>query len=187
MQKTLEKLFKKLVYYVVPVIVVLIIVLSYFKILPWREIQELFANRWMNLLLIVLFIKPLVIIPPKYSKINLFTVRECITYFVIERTKKPILQYLFDWIKNLIFSLSFYLMKFRRELWILVFRFIFLHFSLLEISRYARGLTFTSNISQPFIIVWLIWLLMLFIGFITSNNFSLRLLKTKRKPVQKVA
>lgn len=187
MQKFLEKLFKKLVYYVFPVIVILILVLSYLTIIPWQEIQKLFANLWINLLLIVLFIKPLVIIPPKYSKINLFTVRECITYFVIERTKKPILQYLFDWIKNLIFSLSFYLMKFRRELWILVFRCIFLHFTLLEISRYSRWLTFTSNISQPFIIAWLVWLLMLFIGFITSNNFSLRLLKTRRKSVQKLA
>lgn len=187
MQKAIENIFKKIVYYVVPVLVISILILSYFDKIPGREIHWLFANRGLNLLLIVLFIKPLVIIPPKYSKINLFSVRECITYFVIERTKKPILQYLFDWIKNLIFSLSFYLMKFRRELWILVFRCIFLHFSLLEISRYARWLTFTSNISQPFIIAWLVWLLMLFIGFITSNNFSLRLFKTNRKPIQKTA
>lgn len=187
MQKILENIFKKIVYYVVPILIILVLALSYFDKIAGREIHWLFANRWLNLLLVVLFIKPLVIIPPKYSKINLFTVRECITYFVIERTKKPILQYLFDWIKNLIFSLSFYLMKFRKELWILVFRFIFLHFALLEMSRYARWLTFTSNISQPFIIAWLVWLLMLFIGFVTSNNFSLRLFKTNRKPIQKTA
>lgn len=187
MQKILEKVFKKIVYYIVPILVITVLILSYFNKIAGREIHWLFANRWFNLLLIVLFIKPLVIIPPKYSKINLFTIRECITYFVVERTKKPILQYLFDWIKNLVFSLSFYLMKFRRELWILVFRFIFLHFALLEISRYARGLTFTSNITQPFIIAWLVWLFMLFIGFITSNNFSLRLFKTNRKPIQKTA
>lgn len=186
-QNILEQLFRKLTYYVIPLFVLAILLLSYYKQIPVLESQKVFANRWINLLLIVLFIKPLVIIPPKYSKINLFTVSECVKYFITEWTKKPILQYLFEWIKNLIFSVSFYLMKFRRELWILVFRFIFLHFALLEISRYSRWLTFTSNISEPFIIIWILWLLFLFVWFITSNSFSLRLFKTKRKPIQKVA
>ncbi len=187
MQKFLEKIFKKLVYYVVPLVVIAILLLSYFKKIQWYELQSLFANRWINLLLVVLFMKPLVIIPPKYSKINLFTIRECITYFTIERTKKPILQYLFDWIKNLIFSIAFYLMKFRRELGILVFRCIFLHFSLLEISRFSQWMTFVSTISKPFTIAWLIWLSMLLIWFLTSNAFSVKLLKTKRKLIQKVS
>jgi len=185
--KKIEEIFIEIVFYGIPILVVWFLLLIFFDKINQAEFQSTFANLWFNLIVFILFIKPLSVIPSKYFKITKRNISDFFKYLIKWRTKDPILKYIWKLILNLIYSLSSYLLKFRRQFGILAFRSIFLHFSLLEISRYKSWNFMFLNFSNPTILMWTIWMIALFIGFLTSNNFSINLLKKYRKLIQSVS
>jgi DMSO/TMAO reductase YedYZ heme-binding membrane subunit len=78
-------------------------------------------------------------------------------------------------------------MRWRKQLGILCFWFIFLHWILLEIANFQANMP--SLILHPNLFIWMgvIGLIALFIGYITSNIFSIKLLKGNWKLVQQIA
>ena len=185
--KKLEKRITSVVFYVVPVLVAGILVLAYAWTIPWNELQSLFAWRWINLLIFLLFIKPLYVITRKYFEPQLWTISDFFKYIFKWWTQKPILIFIKELIVNLVYSLSGFFLKYRRLLWILTFWCIFSHFTLLLIGRNKLWIWIFSNISMTFIWVGYVGIFALFIWFVTSNNLSMRLLGSNWKRVQQIS
>lgn len=183
----LENYITSIVFYVVPVIVVIILASVYKWIIWWDELQKIFAWRGMNLLIFLLFIKPLYVISKKYFAPQKRNISDFLNYILKWWTQKPILIFAKELIVNLVYFLSGFFLKYRRLLWILTFWFIFLHLTLLLIGRDKDGFGMFFNISETFIWIGYIWIWALFIGFITSNNWSMRVLWRRRKIIQQIA
>lgn len=183
----IEKLLSNVIFFVVPILAILILILAYSWILKWSELQEFFAWWGLNLLVFLLFIKPLYVISTKYFEVKKWWISELIEYILKWWIQKPILIFVKELIVNLIYSISEFCLKHRRLLWILTFWFIFLHFTLLLITRHNEWISIFSNISETFIWIAYIWIGALFLGFLTSNNFSMKVLGKYRKIIQQLA
>lgn len=184
--KKIEKIFTFFVYYVAPIATAILLFLYAKNYIIYRELTNVFANFWFTLLLILLFIKPLSVLPNTYFQAKKKSLVEIITYILKWWTKAPIFLYLWNIVRDSVYSLSLYGMRLRRQFGILTFWSIFLHFMLLEIQRYKADILLLAN-NQLRVIVWLIWLFALFIGFMTSNDFSVKRLRKYRKPLQRIA
>lgn len=183
----LEKYITSIVFYVVPVIVFSILIMVYKWIVWGNELQEIFAWRWMNLLIFLLFIKPLYVISKKYFKPELWNISDFVKYILKWRTQKPILIFIKELLVNIVYMISGFFLKHRRLLGILTFWCIFLHLTLLLIGWNKLWMDIFFNISETFIWIGYVWIASLFIGFITSNNRSMKFLWRNRKIVQQIA
>ncbi len=183
----LEKYITSIVFYIIPIIVLLILIIVYKWIVWGNQLQEVFAWRWMNLLIFLLFIKPLYVISKKYFKPDSWNISDFIKYIFKWWTQKPILVFVKELLVNIVYFLSWFFLKYRRLLWILTFWCIFLHLTLLLIGRNKLWIWMFSNISQTFILFGYIGIAALFIGFVTSNNLSMKILWRNWKIVQQIA
>ena len=128
-------------------------------------------NFWswtLNLLLITILIWPIIKLYNKYIK-----------SFIINNINN-------ENIKNKIKKISILLNKlilYRRHLWILTFSFGTIHW----ISYLILYWNINIILNTPYLIFWILTLILLFIGFITSNNFSQKLLKKHWKTIQTIS
>jgi len=138
-------------------------------------------------LVIILFIKPLSILPKRYFDAHYRKFADVLSYIVKGWTQDPIFVYSKNILINGVYSLSLFLMRWRKSLGILCFWFVVLHWIFLEIAQYQTSMP--SFILHPNLFIWMgiIGLIALFIGYITSNLFSLKLLKRYWKRVQQIA
>ena len=185
--KKIEKLFVFLVIYIVPIAVLATILLMFFAWLSPREVQESMARRGFDLLVILLAIKPVTIILKRYLPVSYWKLPDGLMYIIKWRTQDPILIYSRNLIFNTAYSLSLYGLRLRKRLGILTFRTILLHRLSLEMIRYQQGAPFL--ITSGNLLVWtgVIGLIALFVGFVTSNMFSMKKLKRRWKPIQQIA
>lgn len=174
-------------YYGIVVIGLFLVGGTFFHFIPLGELQEFFAEKWWALLVIILFIKPLSSIPKRYFDAHYRKFTDALSYIIKWWTQDPILLYSKTLVINGIYSLSLFLMRWRKQLGILCFWFIFLHWILLEIANFQANMP--SLILHPNLFIWMgvIGLIALFIGYITSNIFSIKLLKGNWKLVQQIA
>lgn len=185
--KEIEKWLNNIVLYLTPVFVFLILLLVYNWILKWDDLQWFFAWAGLNLLVFLLFIKPLYVIADKYFESKKWWISEIIKFILKWWIQNPILTFLKELIINLIYSISGLFLKYRRLLWILTFRFIFLHLTLLLIIWNNMWIGIFSNISETFVLIGYIWIVSLFVWFLTSNNFSMKVLWKYWKTIQQIA
>ncbi len=183
----LEQWITSAVFYVVPIIVFVILIMAY-KWIAWEnQLQKIFAWRGMNLLIFLLFIKPLYVISEKYFKPEFWNISDFGKYVLKWWIQKPILIFIKELIVNIVYMISGFFLKYRRLLGILTFWCIFLHLTLLWIGRNKLWMNVFFNISETFIWIGYVWIASLFVGFITSNNLSMRILSRNWKIVQQIA
>ena len=187
LSKILDKIMTWLATYGIVIIALLVIGGEWFHVLPTFRVQNFFAENAWDLLVLLLFIKPLSIIPRRYFKATFWKFQDALTYILKGRIQDPILIYIKNIVSNGILSLSVFLMRWRKQFGILTFWFVFLHWISLEIGNYQNGMP--SYILHPNLVIWMgiIGLFALLVGFLTSNMRAIRFLKTKWKPVQQIA
>ncbi|MFA5747680.1 MAG: FAD-binding oxidoreductase [Candidatus Absconditabacterales bacterium] len=183
--RKLEKLITNIIFYVMPIFLIGFLILFFFSQIKLGELSSNFAQLAISLLMFLLIIKPLALVSKKYFTVSFWKITDFFKYLITGRTQKPILIYIKELLLNIIYGLSLYFLKFRRQLGILTFYFAFLHFGIYEILQYKNGINIFADFANPFILVGAISLFALLIGFLTSNNYSVKLLKSKRKLIQK--
>jgi hypothetical protein len=159
-------------YYIFSTLISFAIVLtSYFSpstlSFMWPEAGKRFADTGILLLWITLFVKPVFVIMTKY----------------VNRDRKGILRNLFDFIYFFV-KLG---MRRRRFLWITTFLFLFTHAWINVGHRLDNSFSLASQLNAFWILAGYISLAALLIGFVTSNNLSIRLFKRHRKTIQGLA
>lgn|GEM_PF-4291541 len=151
----LEKILTGLIYYGLPVIVLVTLILSMTSAqnLGIRS-QERRGEQGMGLFIIVLFIKPIFLLGKKYAHAQIITaqqaineLRTVITYSKSSQRKASISTIITVAI-DVIFSLSTYLMRFRRQLGVACFWFVLAHAGLLQIFRHRAELPLFFNITE---------------------------------------
>lgn len=193
-----EKYITLFIYYILPVIVIITLISAMLTTSNvWFSRQEFRGNRWWNLLIIVLFIKPITFLGKKYFKAESITLE----YFIqilkdlpktIKNNQKNfdsqmIHSHIIPFIVNSFYSISLYLMRFRRPLGIATFWLLFTHGLLWQTFRIRQGFSFGFNIGETAILSGMITLLALVIGAITSNDYAMQKLQKNRKKVQMIA
>jgi ferredoxin-NADP reductase len=173
--------------YIVPMVVVVFLLLLFFRIVPAGESQESFANGWRALLIFVLGIKPISLLIKRYLRPTYRTLPEGISYLLKWRTQDPILIYIQHLIVNTVYSICLYGLRLRKWFGILVFWLIFLHWWILEIAAYQQWAPLLLLRSNWMIQTGVVWLAALVIAGITSNEFSIHILKRRWKYFQKFA
>lgn len=178
-----------LYYIVVTLISVAIVVLSYFDSqalsIFWREMNQWFSNTWMDLLRITLLVKPIFMILMPYSELKLITFRWLRDY--LKTVKGRGVKGLRKMLLSIICFVAGLGMKRRRQLGVTTFLLIFVHAGMYIIGRMKWGVSILSQLQQHRLLAGYIWIVALFIGRLTSNNFSIRLFKGRRKPIQYTA
>ena len=147
-----------------------------------NEVNEKFANIGMALLRITLLVKPIFSILMKYSELKTLTIRWLRDYLKTIKWRSV------KWLGMVGISCIYFLagigMKWRRLLGITTFLAIFAHAGMRIATRVNTNFTLLTQLQKFWILAWYIWLLMLFIGYITSNNYSIRLFKKNWKLIQ---
>ncbi|MEI6426388.1 MAG: hypothetical protein WCO66_03480 [Candidatus Absconditabacteria bacterium] len=190
----MEKIITALIYYGLPVIVATTLILSINSAqnLGIRT-QERRGENGANLLIIVLFIKPIVLLGKKYAYAQIITAKQAINELraVINYSKhsqrKASLSTIATVAIDTIFSLSTYLMRFRRQIGVACFWFILAHAGLLQIFRHRAELPLFFNIGESKVFTGILGIIGLLVAAITSNNLSMQKLKLTWKPVQMIA
>lgn len=185
--KKIEKAIKIIVFYLFPLIVFLLLFIVYKWYIQWDWLQEIFAWRWLNLLIFLLFIKPLFVISQKYFEVKIWDISDWVKYILKWWIEKPILIWIKELLLNIVYSLTILFLKYRRILGILTFWFIFLHRSILMIWWNQQGMSLFFNINEVFILIGYVWIIALFVWFVTSNNISMKWLGKWRKYIQQIA
>ena len=103
------------------------------------------------------------------------------------RAQDPIFRYLRTIIRNGAYSLALYSMRWRKYLGILTFWAIFSHRLFLEIFNYTHSMSPMFLTGNIFIQSGVIGLIALFIGFLTSNMWSMKRFGKRRKLIQRIA
>ena len=190
----IEKILTAIIYYGLPVIVLITLILSMTseQNLGIRS-QERRGENGMNLLIIVLFIKPIALLGKKYAHAQIITAQQAINELrnVVHYSKSSQRKASFSTILtvaiDVIFSLSSYLMRFRRQIGVACFWFVLAHAGLLQIFRNRAELPLFFNITEEGISPGMIAIFGLLVAAITSNNLSMQKLRLKWKPVQMIA
>lgn len=193
----IEKYITIFIYYILPTIVVITLIsATTTKSNIGFSQQEFRGSRWRKLLTIVLFIKPITFLWKKYMK----TEKISIEYFISTLKKLPktikdnskeinsnsIPKYVLPFLRDCIYSISLYLMKFRRQLGIATFWLLFTHWILWQIFRTRQWFSFWFNIWDTAILSGIVALLALAIGAITSNNYTMQKLQKNWKKIQMI-
>lgn len=104
-----------------------------------------------------------------------------------EVNSNAIPKYIIPFLKNSIYSISLYLMRFRRQLGISTFWLLLTHGMLWQIFRSRQGFSLFFNINDSTIISGIIGLLALIIVAITSNNYAMQKLQKNWKKIQMIS
>lgn len=182
------------IYYILPIITIITLI---FAGTATSNIgfsrQESRWNIGFNLLMILLFIKPIFFLLRKYTQgesISLahffLTLKNIPANFKKNPTinNQRLKNNIFPFIINGVYSITSYLMRFRRQLWIATFWLLVTHGLLRMIFRSRQGLPFLFNIRQTTIFTGILGLIALTIGALTSNTYAVQKLKKNRKKVQ---
>lgn len=193
-----EKYVTLFIYYILPVIVLITLIsaMANSNNVGFSR-QEIWRNLGRKLLSIVLFIKPITFLGKKYLKaeeisleyvvLTLKDLPKTIKIHQKEITGEVLPKYIFPFIRDCIYSISLYLMKFRRQLGIASFWGVFTHGMLWEIFRVRQDFSLFFNIGNTAIWTGIIALIALLIGAWTSNNYAMQKLQKNRKKVQMIA
>jgi len=156
-----------MLYYIsVTLFFIIFLVLSYFMLTEFflTKLPRFTANIGIGVLWLTMLVKPVFIIMTRYAKVPM------------------------KWLGRRIFQLFYTIsrlgMKWRRQLGITSFLMIAVHAGLQIIQRMHIDVSLRTQLQKFWLISGCIGLLMLFLGYITSNNYSIRLLKKNRKLIQ---
>ncbi|MFA7298379.1 MAG: hypothetical protein WC010_01915 [Candidatus Absconditabacterales bacterium] len=177
-------------YYIITTLISLAIVLtSYFFPSTFAflgpETGEWFANAGMNLLRVVLFVKPTFIILMKYTELKTITLKGLGDY--LKTIKGRSLKGLRHMLLSIVYFVAALGMKWRRLLGITTFLILFTHGGINVGHWLNNSFTLSAQLNIFWIFAGYLSLLALLIGFMTSNNFSIRLFKHHRKSIQNLA
>ena len=155
-----------LYYSVITLLCAALLVLSY--VIPTdfllAKLPKLTANIGIGVLWATMLVKPVFMIMTKY----------------LTRKRIGIAKILF----NIFYTISRLGMKWRRQLGITSFLVIAVHAGIWIIQWLQRGFALGSQLQMFRLLSGYIALLMLFVGYITSNDYSIRLFKKNRKLIQ---
>lgn len=163
-----------------------IVLLSYFApdVLSFLgdETSQRFANAWLNLLWFTLLVKPVCMILMKYTELK------TISFVWLQQYLKTIKWRSLKWLRYMLLSIVYFIaslgMRYRRLLGITVFLAIFVHAGIFIGWWIHSHFTLADQLQTRNILIGYFGILCLFLGYITSNNFSLRVLKWHRKTIQ---
>jgi len=156
-----------MLYYIsVTLLCIILLVLSY--VMPTEfllaKLPRLTANIGIGVLWAAMLVKPVFMIMTRYVRIPM------------------------KWIAKIIFQLFYTIsrlgMKWRRQLGITSFLIIAVHAGIRIIQRIQIDLSLRTQLQTFRLLAGYIGLFMLFIGYITSNNYSIRRFKKNRKLIQ---
>lgn len=192
----IENIVTLFIYYGLPGIVVITLISAMINGQnPGYSRQEWRGGNGWSILAILLFIKPIILLSRKYLNAQSVAMTDVIlaikqlpqTLKTTKITLTVIKTKLIPYLINCVYSISTYLIRFRRQLGLATFWMILTHFLLWQIFRVRQGLPVGFNIEQPTIFTGMIGLIALLAGALTSNMFAVKLLKTNRKKVQMLA
>lgn len=150
-----------------------------------NETSQRFANFGLILLRVTLLVKPVFMILMKYTEIKTLTFTWLREY--LKTIKWRPLKWLFFMLLSIVYFVAWWGMKLRRLLGITTFLAIFTHAGMWVAARMGTGFTLANQLQTRYLLTWYIGILALFIWYITSNNFSLRLFKWRWKTIQYVS
>lgn len=185
--RKIEQIAIFLTVYIIPPILLLMHIAVYYNRLPHRERSSWFANIGRGLLVFLLMIKPISVITKRNLNASFRKMSAAVVYISRGRTQDPILLYVKNILLNGVYSLALYSMRRRKYLGILSFWAILAHRLLLEINNYTQGIGPMFLTGNIFIQSGVIGLIMMLIGFLTSNLWSMKYFGKGRKWVQRVA
>lgn len=176
-----------LLYYILATLISLGIVLtSYFapEALSFlgNETSQRFANLGLTLLWITLLVKPVFMILMKYTELKTLSFTWLRDY--LKTVKWRPLKWLFFMLLSIVYFVAWWGMKLRRLLGITTFLAIFAHAGIWIAQWIHMEYSLWTQLQKFRLLTGYLWLCMLFVGYITSNNFSLRLFKQNRKRLQ---
>ena len=149
------------------------------------EAGQRFADTGILLLWITLFVKPVFMILVKYTELKTVSFPWLREYLTTIRWRS------LKWMRHMLLSIIYFIaalgMRWRRLLWITTFLFLFTHAGINVGHRLNNSFSLASQLNIFWILAWYISLAALLIGFLTSNNFSIRLFKRHRKTIQGLA
>lgn len=140
------------------------------------------ANLWLGLLWATLLVKPVFIVLMKYTELKTLSFTWLRDY--LKTIKWRSLKWLWYMLLSVVYFIAGLGMKRRRQLGITSFLIVFVHAILWVVQWIQTGIFARSQIQQFRLLTGYIWLLMLFVGYITSNDYSIRLFKKNRKLIQ---
>lgn len=153
-----------LIYYIIINLTSIGIILAAYFGYDMAEIAQTCAQLWIRLLFLTLMVKPIMMILAKWAE---------------SRAKYKIV--------NLIRLLSCQGMKFRRAMGITTFLLLFIHGGVNMIAFSKMWYALPDQLKNISFLFSYIWLSLLLLGYITSNNFSVKILSTYWKTIQSVA
>jgi DMSO/TMAO reductase YedYZ heme-binding membrane subunit len=151
----------------------------------WNETSQRFANLGLNLLWITLFVKPVFMILVKYTELKTTTFSWIWDY--LKTFKWRSLKWLGYMLLSILYVVASLGMRYRRLLGITVFLAIFVHAGIFIGWWIHTHFTLANQLQTRNILAGYLGILCLFIGYITSNDFSLRRLKWRWKTIQYTA
>jgi|GEM_PF-1617179 len=156
-----------MLYYIfITLLCIVLLILSY--IMPndflLAKLPRLTANVGIGILWVTMFVKPVFIIMTRY-----------LTY-----KRGGMVKILFD----IFYTMSRLGMKRRRQIGIMSFLIVAVHAGIRIIQWMQGDFSLRTQLQKIRLLSGYIGLLMLFIGYITSNNYSIRLFKKNRKLIQ---
>ncbi|HMS91573.1 MAG TPA: hypothetical protein PKC87_05100 [Candidatus Absconditabacterales bacterium] len=176
-------------YIIVTFISVAIVLASYFApdalSFLGNETSERFANTGLNLLWFTLLVKPLFMILLKYTELKTTTFSGLWEY--LKTIKGRSLKGVRYMLLSSIYFIASLGMRYRRLLGITTFLAIFIHAGIYIAGWIHIHFILVNQLQTRNILIGYFGIFCLFLGYITSNNFSLRLLKGHRKTVQYAA
>lgn len=147
-----------------------------------NETSEWFANFWLTLLRVTLLVKPVFMILMKYTELKTLTFRWLRDYLTTIKWRS--FKWLFFMLLSIVYFVAWWGMKLRRLLGITTFLAIFTHAGIYIVGRMGTNFTLANQLQTRYVLTGYIGTLALFIWYITSNNFSIRLFKQNRKLIQ---
>lgn len=147
-----------------------------------NEVNQWFANVGITLLWITLFVKPLFIVLMQYTELK------TLSFIWFWEYLKTIKGRSWKWLLYMLLSSVYFIsgrgVKLRRLLWITTFVAIFTHAWLVIANFIHMSFPLANQLQNYSLLAGYIGILCLFFGYITSNDISLRFLKSHRKTIQ---
>ena len=147
-----------------------------------NETSQRFANAWLNLLWFTLLVKPVFMVLMKYTEVKTITLSWLWNY--LKTIKGRSLKWLGYMLLSILYFIAALGMKWRRLLGITTFLAIFTHAGIYIGWFIHNGIGLGSQLQMRNILAGYLGILSLFVWYITSNNFSLRLFKWHWKTIQ---
>lgn len=147
-----------------------------------NEVSQWCANFGLTLLWITLLVKPLFVIMMKYSELKTLTFTWLWNY--LKTIKGRSLKGLFFMLLSIVYFVAWWGMKLRRLLGITTFLAIFAHAGIYMVGWMGTEFTLWDQLQTRYLLAWYIGIVALFVGYITSNNYSINLFKKNRKLIQ---